>query len=137
MQNVGIRGCLKFVSSIMAWVALSLAAVQARGLIHLDTIQRDGYGFVELKRPLANELIMEASLNGHPIRLILDTGGASHQILLSNPTGRLLRVPPHPIKGTSFAVSGKAIGSISQGTADSFAIGNVQTSGTTLYFGGA
>ncbi|MEO6970680.1 MAG: aspartyl protease family protein [Chthoniobacterales bacterium] len=118
----------------MACAALFPAPAQARSLIKLDTIQRDGYGVVELKRPLANELFMEASLNGHPIRLILDTGAASHQILLSNPTSRLLRVPPHLIKGTSFAVSGKAIGSISQGTADSFAIGNVQVSGTTLYF---
>src|ERR1041385_2184428 len=136
MQSVspGIPGWVKFIICTVTGAALSLATIQGRGLIHLDTIQRDGYGFVELKRPLANELFMEASLNGHPIRLILDTGGASHQILLSNPTARLLRLPPHPIKGTSFAITGKAIGSISQGTADSFAIGNVQVSGITLYF---
>ena len=82
--------------------------VQAASLVQLDTIQRDGYGIVQLKHPVSNEFFMEASLNGHPIRLILDTGALSHNITLSNGCEKFMRIAPHPIKGTSFAVSGKA-----------------------------
>jgi predicted aspartyl protease len=136
MQNVspGAPGWLKSVIITIACAALFQAPVQARGLIHLDTIQRDGYGVVQLKQPVSNEFFLEASLNGHPIRLILDTGAASHNILLSNGCAKFMRVPPHAIKGTVLSITGKAIKAISEGTADSLALGNIQVSGTKLNF---
>ncbi len=136
MENVspGTRGWVKFVVPTLACAALFLAGVQGKSLIHLDSIQRDGYGVVQLKQPVSNEFLLEASLNGHPIRLILDTGACSHNITLSNSCSKLLRVPPHPIKGSAFGVTGTAIGPFTQGVADSFALGNIQVSGTTLDF---
>lgn len=136
MQNAALRapGWVKFGISTLACAGLFLTTAQGRSPIHLDTIQRDGYGVVQLKQPAANEFIFEASLNGHPIRLILDTGACSHNILLSNTCAQFLRIPPHPVKGTSFGVTGKAIGPFTEGVADLLALGNVQVSGTTLNF---
>jgi predicted aspartyl protease len=136
MQHVspGAPGWVRSVIFTVACGALFQAPLQARSLIHLDTIERDGYGVVQLKQPAGNEFMMEASLNSHPIRLILDTGALSHNITLSTACGKYLRVPPHPIKGTSFGITGKSIGPFTEGVADSFGLGNVQTSGTTLDF---
>jgi len=136
MQKVspGAPGWVRFVIFTVAGAALFQPPAQARGLIHLDTIRRDGYGIVQLKQPVSNEFIMEATLNGHPIRLILDTGAASHDILLSNGCAKFLRVPPHSIKGTAFSVTGKAIKAFSEGTADWLALGDIQVSGTKVNF---
>ena len=136
VQNVspGAPGWVKSVFFAVSGAMLFQEPVQAASLVQLDTIQRDGYGIVQLKHPVSNEFFMEASLNGHPIRLILDTGALSHNITLSNGCEKFMRIAPHPIKGTSFAVSGKAMGKFTEGVADSFALGNIQTSGTTIDF---
>ena len=136
MSNVspGATGTVKFGVFLLACAASCLSVAQARSLYHLDAIQRDGYGVVELKQPIPNQFFMEASLNGHPIRLILDSGFCTRNITLSNPCAKWLRLAPVPVKDKSFGVSGKAGAPISRGTADSLALGNLQVSGTTLDF---
>jgi len=114
---------------------LCLSAADARSPLHLDAIQRDGYGVVELKQPIPNEFFAEGTINGHAVRLVLDTGFCSDHITMANTSARLLRTPPQPIKGSAHGITGKAIDHLSKGTADSLVLGNVQVSGTTLYFG--
>jgi hypothetical protein len=130
----GATGLVKLGISVLACAASCLPVAQGRSLYHLDAIQRDGYGVVELKQPIPNQFFIEASLNGHPIRLILDSGFCTRNITLSNPCAKWLRLAPVPVKDKSFGVSGKAGAPISRGTADSLAVGNLQVSGTTLDF---
>jgi hypothetical protein len=136
MRNVspGITGSARFGILLFACVTGCLSVAQAASRINLDAIRRDGYGVVELKQPVPNEFFMDASLNGHPIRLVLDTGFCSHNITLSDPCAKWLRFAPKPIKERGIGVSGKSTETISRGTADSFGLGNIQVSGTTLDF---
>ena len=136
MSNVspGATGPVKFGVFLLLCAASFLSVAQARSLYHLDAIQRDGYGVVELKQPIPNQFFMEASLNGHPIRLILDSGFCTRNITLSNACAKWLRFAPVPVKDKVFGFTGKAAVPISRGTADSLALGNIQVSGTTLDF---
>jgi len=131
----GARFRLLQILCCLSTTGLYLSAAQARSPLHLEAIQRDGYGVVELKQPTPNEFFVEGTINGHGVRLILDTGFCSDHITMANTSARLLRTAPQPIKGKAYGVTGKAIEQLSNGTADSLVLGNVQVSGTTLYFG--
>jgi predicted aspartyl protease len=128
-------GALLQILCCLSTTGLYLSAAQARSPLHLDAIRRDGYGVVELKQPTPNEFFAEGAINGHGVRLILDTGFCSDHIMMANTSARLLRTAPKPIKGNAHGVTGKVIDHLSKGTADSLVLGNVQVSGTTLYFG--
>lgn len=119
----------------LAASALCLAVAHARSPLNLSAIQRDGYGVVELKQPVSNEFFLEGTLNGHPIRLVLDTGFCADHIMMTNQSARFLRTAPQPIKGSGHSVTGKTIEHLSQGIADSMTLGNVQVAGATIHFG--
>ncbi|MGH8094165.1 MAG: aspartyl protease family protein [Chthoniobacterales bacterium] len=136
MQKVFPRASVRILQTTccLAIAVLGLSVAQARNPLHLDAIERDGYGVVEMKQPVANEFFLEGSLNGHPIRLVLDTGFCSNYIMMTNATAAFLRVPPQPIKGVGHGVSGKAVGNLRKGIADSMVLGNVQVAGVPLRF---
>ena len=125
-QTLVVFGCL---------ICLFLSPAQARGPITLDVIKRDGYGSVRLIHSGTNEFVIEGTLNGHGVRLILDTGAASDNIVLTNSFAPFLRVPPQPIKDIGIGVSGKHIEHLRRGKVDSLVLGTVRVANTTVDFG--
>jgi hypothetical protein len=119
----------------LAYLCLGLSSVQARGPINLDIIKRDGYGSVQLRHSGPNELVVEGTLNGHGVRLILDTGAATDNIVLTNSFATFLRVPPQPVKDFGVGISGKHIEHLRRGKVDSLVLGTVQIANTTVDFG--
>src|SRR5450432_2444263 len=73
--------------------ALGIPSAHAKSPINLSVIQRDGYGAVPIKQPQPNILIIQARVNGHPVRLILDTGDLVEGITLDSDYARVLHLP--------------------------------------------
>src|SRR5450432_2991826 len=58
----------------LALVASIAPLTRAGKGLSLSVIQRDGYAEVPIRQPEPNLLLIHAKINGHPVRLILDTG---------------------------------------------------------------
>lgn len=86
-----VLGCVVY---LCFWPSL----VQAKSPVNLEVIKRDGYGSVPLKDSAANEFVVQGTINGRAVRLILDTGAASRNIILTNSFAAYLKTPTHPIK---------------------------------------
>jgi hypothetical protein len=123
------------IAGYLAYFYFGLCAVEARGPVNLDVIKRDGYGPVELRRSGVNEFVVQGTLNGHQVRLVLDTGAASQHNVVTNSFAAFLHSPPHPIKDTALGITGKRIEHLRQGTVDSLVFGSVQIKNTTVDFG--
>jgi hypothetical protein len=109
--------------------------VQAKGPINLDVIKRDGYGSVPLKDSGANEFVVQGTMNGRAVRLVLDTGAASKNIILTNSFAVYLKSPTRPIEEPGIGITGKHIEHLREGKVDSLVFGDVHISNTMVDFG--
>ncbi len=98
-------------------------------------MQRDGYGAVELKRPLPNVLTVTAMLNGQSVRLIVDTGWAGEGITIDSEYSKVLHSPLEQVKDFGRSASGKEIGGLRKGVADTVSLGNVQMRQVPIFLG--
>jgi Aspartyl protease len=131
-----IHGRILATCGSLACLCLGSSSIQARGgPINLDIIKRDSYGSVQLRHSGPNELVVEGTLNGHAVRLILDTGAATDNIVLTNSFATFLRAPPQPVKEYGVSISGKHIEHLRRGKVDSLVLGTVQVANTTVDFG--
>lgn len=133
MPPLQLRWMLR-TSVCVAYLCFAGSLVQARAPVNLDIIKRDGYGSVELKESGINEFVVQGRINGRAVRLILDTGAASRNIVLTNSFAGLLKVAPHPVKDFGVSVTGKHIEHLTEGTVDSLVLGSVQITNTTVNF---
>src|SRR4051794_38654294 len=62
--------------SFLAVMSFFGGRAAARSPISLDVLQRDGYGSVGLVKEGQNRLYVLAEINGHKVKLLLDTGWA-------------------------------------------------------------
>lgn len=113
--------------------ALAALAGPARAqLVSLDVLKGSGYGVVPIDRPMPNILSVKARVNGHEVRLIVDTGCESVSLRRSLLPSLGLKTTAHPKK--IFGVSGKSEDSARMGTADSVQVGNVALTGVPITF---
>jgi hypothetical protein len=99
----------------------------------LDVLQRDGYGSVGLVKGGQNRLYVLAEINGHKVRLLVDTGWGAEGISVGmNPAA--LNIVPEKGVGWGLSVSGAHM-PVGHGTAQSVVMGNVSIRGTPIYFG--
>jgi hypothetical protein len=115
--------------------AICLFAVPANARISLEALQRDGYGMVELKRPLPNVLTVSATINGRKARLIVDTGWSEEGISVDGEYGKALHSPVQVVNRFGRSVSGKEIFGFKKGVADTVSLGNVQMRQVPIFFG--
>ncbi len=123
--------------SILRLIGLGLAVVccgaaQAKSPISLDVLRRDGYGVVRIAQPAPNTLVVPVSINGHSVKLLLDTGWGSEGITVDEASG--VRVQAKGMKESGETAFG-ASHEISGGMAESVVIGNVQIHGAPVFFG--
>jgi hypothetical protein len=93
--------------------------------ISLDAVQRDGYGVVSIARPEPNVLTVDAQINGHRAKLIIDTGWGREGLTLDSDYAKFAanREKTQVDGGTS--ISGAKIKE-TRGVVDSVVLGNVQ-----------
>jgi hypothetical protein len=119
--------------SFLAVMAFSGHRAAARSPISLDVLQRDGYGSVGLITEGQNRVYVLAEINGHKVRLLLDTGWGTEGITVGmNPSA--LNIVPEKGVGWAVSVSGAHV-PFAHGTAQSVVMGNVSIRGTPIYFG--
>jgi predicted aspartyl protease len=137
MNKASLASLIRLLPAItfVAYFGCGNSTLQAKGPINLDVIKRDGYGSVELRESGTNELVVQGTVNGRAVRLILDTGAASQNTILTNAFAVYMRTQPHPIKDSGLSMTGKHIEHLRQGTVDSLVLGPVQISNTTVDFG--
>lgn len=134
-SSLAALGRVLQISGCVASLYFGSTMLQAGGPVNLDIIKRDGYGSVELRHSGMNEFVVQGTINGRAVRLILDTGAASQNTILTNSFAAFLRTPPHPIKDSGVSMTGRRIEHLRQGTVDSLMLGPVQISNTTVDFG--
>ncbi len=123
------------VAGCVTYFCFGLSVAEARGPVNLDILKRDGYGSVELRESGTNEFVVQGTVNERAVRLVLDTGAASQNNILTNSFAVYLKSPPHPIKDTGVTFMGRHIEHLRQGTVDSLVLGSVQIKNTTVDFG--
>ncbi|MFL6521001.1 MAG: aspartyl protease family protein [Chthoniobacterales bacterium] len=124
--------CLAILS-FLAVMPFSGHRAVARSPISLDVLQRDGYGSVGLVSEGQNRVYVLAEINGHKVRLLLDTGWGTEGITVGMNPGALNIVPEKGV-GWAVSVSGAHV-PFAHGTAQSVVMGNVSIRGTPIYFG--
>lgn len=121
----------------MCWLlAAGLLAAPGAGrgqIIALDALARSGYVSVPLKRPQPNVLAVEASINGHDVQMVVDTG-CTHvlvrRILLSR-----LGLKTTAIQSKVSGASGRRAEDGVQGaTADRIRVGNMELTDVPVVF---
>jgi predicted aspartyl protease len=132
--SAAAHGWILRIAGYVVYLCFGLSLVQARAPVNLDIIKRDGYGSVELRQSGINEFVVQGTVNGRAVRLVLDTGAAARNIVLTKSFAAFLRVPPHPVKGIGISLTGKHIEHLTEGTADSLVLGSVQIMNTTVDF---
>jgi predicted aspartyl protease len=119
--------------SFLAVVSFFVGRAAARSPISLDVLRRDGYGSVGLVKEGQNKLYVPAEINGHKVRLLLDTGWGIEGISVGmNPSA--LNIVREKSVGFGLTVSGAHI-PVGHGTAQSVVMGNVSIRGTPINFG--
>ncbi|MGZ4982676.1 MAG: retroviral-like aspartic protease family protein [Chthoniobacterales bacterium] len=114
-------------------LATFISSNHASARISLEALEHDGYGVVELKRPKPNVLTVTAAINGHNVRLIVDTGAISDGIALETDQLRSISVASEGKAGTATTFAGKQIAL--QGAHAKVTLGNVEISGVPLRIG--
>jgi hypothetical protein len=111
--------------ALVSVVALGLfvKAAEGRSPINLDVLKRDGYGVVPLFQVRENVLTVNAVVNGHKVKLELDTGFGGGIGLDNRLSGINIATQGAAQKG--YGVTGKAI-ETRRGVAQTVAMGNVQ-----------
>lgn len=136
MQLLQLLPCRRFLYLAVAISAvLSSSADTASGQITLEALQRDGYGFVPIKRPKPNVLTVTAEINGRKLRLIIDTGWGKDGISVQSTHLQAMRVGTEEVKEFGTAATGAKLTNFKLGRADRVVIGNVELAGVPLYFG--
>lgn len=120
---------------LFSGVAAGLFAVTTDARVSLEALRRDGYGVVELKRPLPNVLTVEASINGRKARLIVDTGWSGEGITMNGDYAKVLHSPVQAVKKFGRAASGRELVGFKKGVADTVMMGNVLMRQVPISFG--
>ena len=121
---------------LLAVIALHLSAEAAKAAaITLDALQRDGFGIVDIKRPLPNTLTVMAEINGKRVRLIVDTGWGGEGITLDRNRFNASRMPGEEVTQFGQSATGKDLGGVKRVRADRVLIGNVEIKNVPLYIG--
>jgi hypothetical protein len=120
---------------VLMFVVLAFCAREAFAKIDLSVLQNDGYGMAEIKRPDPNTLTVIAEINGHKMRLILDTGLQPGGILLHNDRISSLGTQTRDIKGELHSASGQQMSGFKGGQAERVRIGNVELAQVPIFFG--
>jgi predicted aspartyl protease len=115
--------------------AICLFAVTANAGISLEALRHDGYGMVELNRPLPNVLTVSAIINGRKARLIVDTGWSDEGITVDGDYGKVLQSPVTMVNRFGRSVSGRQLSGFKKGVADTVSLGNVQMRQVPIFFG--
>jgi predicted aspartyl protease len=115
--------------------AICLFAVTANARISLEALRRDGYGMVELKRPLPNVLTVSATINGRKARLIVDTGWSDEGITVDGDFRKVLHSPVQGVNRFGRSASGREMLGFQKGVADTVSLGNVQMRQVPIVFG--
>jgi predicted aspartyl protease len=125
----------KRIALLLLGSAICLLAVTAHARISLEALRHDGYGMVELNRPLPNVLTVSATINGRKARLIVDTGWSSEGITVESEYGKALHSPVQVVNRFGRSVSGREISGLKKGVADIVSLGNVQMRQVPIFFG--
>ena len=147
--NLALQGTVRFPSSrftkrhfskriallLLLQSAICLLPVTASARISLEALRRDGYGMVELQRPEPNTLTVAATINGRETRLIVDTGWSDEGITVKGDFEKVLRSPVQAVKEAGRSVTGRALGGLRKGVADTVVMGNVQMRKVPIIFG--
>lgn len=134
ISPVSLGWISRFLGGVV-YLCVWLSLAQAKSLVNLEVIKRDGYGSIPLKDSAANEFVVQGTINGRAVRLILDTGAASKNIILTNAFAVYLKTATHPIKEPGVGITGKLIENLKEGKVESLVFGNVQINNTTIDFG--
>jgi predicted aspartyl protease len=120
---------------LLPGLAILLAAATAHARVSLEALRRDGYGVVELKRPLPNVLTVEAAINGRKTRLIVDTGWSGEGITVDGDYAKVLHSPLEAVKQFGRSAAGLEMAGFKKGVADIVSLGNVQMRKVPIFFG--
>ncbi len=120
---------------LILFLGLAVTTRNAAARINLDVLQNDGYGMVELKRPDPNVLTVVAEVNGHKLRLIVDTGWGPGGIFLHNDHIAGLGLKTEGVKGELMSASGHMMAGFKAARADRVRLGNVELAGVPVFFG--
>jgi hypothetical protein len=120
---------------LLSGSAICFFAVTAHARISLEALRRDGYGVVELNRPLPNVLTVSATINGRKARLIVDTGWSGEGITVDGDYGKVLHSPVQGVNRFGQSVSGREMLGFKKGVADTVSLGNVQMRQVPIFFG--
>ena len=126
-----LAGPLHLIIGIGLW--FTIANAEAR--IDLSALERDGYGFIELKRPQPNVLTVLATIDGRKAKLVVDTGWSTEGITLQRDYAQRLHLPTEPVKRFGQAAGGKELSGVTKGRSEKVSIGNVEIHGVPLFFG--
>ncbi|HMJ05387.1 MAG TPA: aspartyl protease family protein [Chthoniobacterales bacterium] len=121
--------------ALLLSLALVLDRPEASARVNLEVLQHDGYGMVELKRPDPNVLTVVASINGHKVRLVVDTGWGPGGIFLHNDQLSAVSLKTEDIKQDLTTAFGGKMAGIKGARADKVAIGNVELAQVPIFFG--
>jgi hypothetical protein len=121
------------ISFVLFATLLCVLLSTAQAQISLDALRRDGYGSAKITRPEPNKLLVEAYVNGHATKLVLDTGANSEGLIVEASFARELGVSGTKEK-SGYGLTGKKFES-SKATADSVRVGTAEIRGVPLHIG--
>jgi hypothetical protein len=122
-------------SHLIIGTVLWFAIANAEARIDLSPLERDGYGFTELKRPQPNVLTVLATIDGRRANLVVDTGWSAEGITLERDYAQRLHLATEPVKRFGQAAGGKELSGVTKGRSEKVSIGNVEIHGVPLFFG--
>lgn len=113
---------------------LSLIVTNLTAQVNLEILRREGYGVANIKQPRPNDLVVEGSVNGRRVSLVLDTGFGEHGVSLDSSFTGTLGTKPVESKEFRQTATGKKV-TFKKAVAQSFSVGNVLMKDVPIHFG--